>query len=132
MSQELTVNQFISKLNENMPIVRKYKYLYINAGIITEARDAYHHFIISTIQCYTQAEKQGKMLEISGDELEFNLETFYLKIYKKDKHMTDVFIDYSDDTDKNMKILVINKQKEYKNNIFYDWDFQSCRNKQPE
>ena len=127
MSEELTVNQFISKLNENVPVIRKYKYLRINAGIITEARDAYHHFIISSVQCYNHLDRQCSIIEISGDELEFNMGTFYLKIYKKDKRMNDVFIDYEDDADKTMKILVINKQKKYKDNIFYDWDFQSCK-----
>ena len=122
--QRIVINQFLVKCNELIPDLDKSKHLNIVCGIITEAYDAYWHFIISRIEIYKDSQRTELVKTISSDEIEYytKISPVIFQIYKKDKHLENIYIDKY--KGKDYVIQVLNVQKEYHNSKYYTWRFE--------
>ena len=87
MSEELTITQFIAKANKTIPNLNNCRYFDIEIGLIPEAQGGYWHFIVSRIKLYNDFERNNCIETIDGDTVEMYTKSFYVKIYKKEKHL---------------------------------------------
>ena len=122
MSEELTVVQFIAKANKTIPNVNNSRYFDIEIGLIPEAQSGYWHFIVSRIKLYNDFERNNCVETIDGDTVEYYTKNSYVKIYKKDKHLENIYIDRNNDR-ATYVIKVDNVERTYKDVSYYKWEF---------
>lgn len=122
MSEELTVPQFIAKANKTIPNVKNSRYFDIEIGLIPEAQDGYWHFIGSRIKLYNDFERNNCVETIDGDTVEMYTKSFYVRIYKKEKRLENIYIDKTNDR-KRYVIKVDNLERIFKDVPYYKWEF---------
>ena len=122
MSEEMTVVQFIAKANKTIPNVNNSRYFDIEIGLIPEAQSGYWHFIVSRIKLYNDFERNNCVETIDGDTVEYYTKNSYVKIYKKDKHLENIYIDRNNDR-ATYVIKVDNVERTYKDVSYYKWEF---------
>ena len=123
MSEEMTIAQYMVKLNETIPNLKKCRYYDIEIGLVPEATDAYWHFLVGDIKLYKDSERNNCVKTISGDTIEYYTKTMIgVKIFKKDKHLENVYIDKTKDSATYI-IRVDNLERTYNNVVFRKWDF---------
>ena len=71
MSEERTVAQYMTKLNETIPNLKKCRYYDIEIALVPEATDAYWHFLVGEIKLYKDSERKDCVKTISGDTIEY-------------------------------------------------------------
>ena len=123
--KKIVVNQFLVKCNELIPDLKEAKFLNIVCSLIPEARDAYWHFNVSRIELYNDSKRTSHIKSYTGDEIEYytGICPVIIQIYKKEKHLENVYIDPEND-EKYYNIQVINIQKEYKGSKYYTYRFE--------
>ena len=122
MSEELSVVQFIAKANKTIPNLNNCRYFDIEIGLIPEAQSGYWHFIVSRIKLYNDFERNNCVETIEGDTVEYYTKNSYVKIYKKEKHLENIYIDRNNDR-ATYVIKVDNQERTYKDVSYYKWEF---------
>ena len=122
MSEELTITQYIVKANKTIPNLNNCRYFDIEIGLIPEAQSGYWHFIVSRIKLYNDFERNNCVETIEGDTVEFYTKSVYVKIYKKEKHLENIYIDKTNDR-ATYVIKVDNQERKYKDVSYYKWEF---------
>ena len=122
MSEELTITQYIVKANKTIPNLNNCRYFDIEIGLIPEAQSGYWHFIVSRIKLYNDFERNVCIETIEGDTVEFYTKSAYVKIYKKENRLENIYIDKTNDR-KTYVIKVDNVERKYKDVSYYKWEF---------
>ena len=122
MSEELTVNQYIVKANKTIPNLNNSRYFDIELGLIPEAQGGYWHFIVSRIKLYNDFERNNCVETIDGDTVEYYTKNSYVKIYKKENRLENIYIDRNNDR-ATYVIKVDNVERKYKDVSYYKWEF---------
>ena len=123
MSEELTVNQYIVKANKTVPNLNNCRYFDIELGLIPEATDRYwHHFIVSNIHILKKFEDNIPIETINGDNVDTYIGTDLIKIYKKENHLQNIYIDKDNDRTTYV-IRVDNLERTYKDVVYRKWEF---------
>ena len=121
MSEELTVVQFIAKANKTIPNLSNCKYVNIEIGLIPK-QSGFWHFIVSRIKLYNDFERNNCIETIEGDTVEMYTKSSFVKIYKKENHLENIYIDKDNDR-KVYVIKVDNVERRYKDVSYYKWEF---------
>ena len=121
MSEELSVVKFIAKANKTIPNLSNCKYFDIEIGLIPK-RSGYWHFIVSRIKLYDDLQRNNCIETIEGDTVEMYTKSVYIKIYKKENHLENIYIDK--DNDRKVYIIKVdNVERRYKDVSYYKWEF---------
>ena len=123
MSEEMTIAQYMTKLNETIPNLKKCRYFDIEIGLVPEATDAYWHFLVKDIKLYKDSERNNFVKTISGDTIEYYTKTAIgVKIYKKENRLQNIYIDKDNDRTTYV-IRVDNTERTYKDVVYRKWEF---------